>query len=294
MQINNDYLALTPESTTDTDQKKQRRYDKNDLLGDPEDFFNLSVSNTFTRWSNPSTIRYDGYQSNVGFSIVSYNSNTHQYTLNIASNYSGMLTLVPTKPLNLRRVTNNQHPQLAWDANPEPNIQAYWIYRSDDGGPYFKIGSVNGNTHSYTDYGVDYTKPIWEVTIKYKILARNTFGKNSAYSNIVETFGEPNIQFKANSHSEKNMNKPLSYKIQNYPNPFNPTTIIAYQLPKKSHVLLKIYNTLGEEVATLVNGEKEAGYYNVNFNASNLPGGLYLYKLKAGSFTKVGKMMLLK
>ncbi len=142
--------------------------------------------------------------------------------------------------------------------------------------------------------GVDYTKPIWEVTIKYKILARNTSNKNSAFSNIVETFGEPSLIAKTNNHNENSLSKPLTYNIRNYPNPFNPTTTIAYQLPKKSHVLLKIYNTLGEEVATLVNEGKEPGYYNVSFNAANLPSGLYLYKLTAGNFTKVGKMMLLK
>ncbi len=252
--------------------------------------FNLSVRNTFTRWSNPSTIRYDGNQSNVGFSVVNYNSSTHQYTLNIATNYSGMLTLVPTKPLNLRLVTNNQHPQLEWDANPEPNIQAYWIYRSDDGGPYLKVGSVNGNTHSFIDYGVDYTKPIWEVTIKYKILARNTSNKNSAYSNVVKTLGQPTLLLKSNN----NVDIPLSYKLQNYPNPFNPTTTIAYQLPKKSHVLLRVYNTLGKEVATLVNGDKEVGYYKVSFDASNLPSGIYIYRFQAGKSQLIRKMILLK
>ncbi len=200
----------------------------------------------------------------------------------------------PTKPLNLRRVTNNQHPQLEWDANPESNIQAYWIYRSDDGGPYLKVGSVNGNTHSFIDDNVNYTKPIWEVTIKYKILARNTLGKNSAFSNIVETFGEPGIFFKSNNHNKNSLSKPISYNIRNYPNPFNPTTTIEYQIPEKSHVIIRVYNTLGEEVTTLLNGEKEAGYYNVSFDASHLPSGLYLCKLTVGNYTKVRKMMLLK
>jgi len=94
--------------------------------------------------------------------------------------------------------------------------------------------------------------------------------------------------------SNNNVDIPLSYKLQNYPNPFNPTTTIAYQLPKKSHVLLRVYNTLGKEVATLVNGDKEAGYYNVSFDATNLPSGIYIYHFQAGKYQLIRKMILLK
>ncbi len=81
---------------------------------------------------------------------------------------------------------------------------------------------------------------------------------------------------------------------QNYPNPFNPTTKISYTLPEKSNVELKIYNMLGQEVTTLVNGEQEVGSHSVDFNASNLASGLYIYKIQAGNFTQSKKMMLLK
>ncbi len=81
---------------------------------------------------------------------------------------------------------------------------------------------------------------------------------------------------------------------QNYPNPFNPTTVINFRIPKKEMVTLKIYNVLGQEVATLVNEVKDAGSYHISFNASNLPSGIYLYTLKAGKFSSTKKMMLLK
>jgi len=89
----------------------------------------------------------------------------------------------------------------------------------------------------------------------------------------------------------------LTYEFnlyQNYPNPYNPTTTISYQLPKASNVVLKIYDVLGKEVAELVNENKSAGIYNVNFNASNLPSGLYFYKIQAGEFTETRKMLLMK
>ena len=88
---------------------------------------------------------------------------------------------------------------------------------------------------------------------------------------------------------------PTTYDIsQNYPNPFNPTTSINYQLPEATNVTLKIYNTLGQEVATLVDGWVEAGYHTVTWNAFSVPSGVYIYRMKAGSFTKTARMVLLK
>ncbi|MCL4540015.1 MAG: Ig-like domain-containing protein [Bacteroidetes bacterium] len=88
---------------------------------------------------------------------------------------------------------------------------------------------------------------------------------------------------------------PTSFRLfQNFPNPFNPTTSIRYQLPKSCHVLLKIYDTIGRNMSTLVNDNQSAGTYSVSFNASRFPSGLYFYRLDAGSFTATKKMMLVK
>ncbi len=88
---------------------------------------------------------------------------------------------------------------------------------------------------------------------------------------------------------------PKSYALQqNFPNPFNPVTQIKYQIPKSSFVTLKIYNILGREIATLVNEERSAGYYSATFNAVNLPSGIYFYKLQAGNYSSVKKLVLLK
>ena len=82
---------------------------------------------------------------------------------------------------------------------------------------------------------------------------------------------------------------------QNYPNPFNPVTTIPYSIPADNFVTLKVYDIMGQEVSTLVNEQKKAGAYTVSFNATNLPSGVYYYKLVSGSsFSKTNKMLLLR
>jgi len=81
---------------------------------------------------------------------------------------------------------------------------------------------------------------------------------------------------------------------QNYPNPLNPSTTIRYELPRESFVTLKVYNVLGQEVATLVNEKKEAGRYEVEFDGSMLTSGMYIYRMTAGDYRAVKKFLLLK
>jgi uncharacterized protein YdaL len=88
---------------------------------------------------------------------------------------------------------------------------------------------------------------------------------------------------------------PSVYKLhQNYPNPFNPATTITYDIPVRSHVNLSIYNILGQKVAELINEVQAAGRYNVKWEASEFSSGVYLYKIEAGGFTSVKKLVLLK
>ena len=88
---------------------------------------------------------------------------------------------------------------------------------------------------------------------------------------------------------------PVSFVVhQNYPNPFNPSTTIRYEIPRASHVTVKIYSILGQEVATLVNGIQEAGGYVVTFDSQKLASGVYFYRVAAGDFGDVKKMLLLK
>ncbi len=97
-----------------------------------------------------------------------------------------------------------------------------------------------------------------------------------------------------------NYGVPTEYKLeQNFPNPFNPATKIRYSIPpnvnrEMSNVILKVYDILGNEVTTLVNEQKEPGYYEVDFNASQFASGVYIYRLISGNFISTKKMMVLK
>jgi hypothetical protein len=103
--------------------------------------------------------------------------------------------------------------------------------------------------------------------------------------------------------AEEQVNQPLTFNLeQNYPNPFNPATTIKYSIPEKvksqnskfKNVTLKIYDILGREIAVLVNKEQKPGYYEVNWDASNQPSGVYFYRIQAGPYIETKKMILLK
>jgi len=88
---------------------------------------------------------------------------------------------------------------------------------------------------------------------------------------------------------------PSSYILsQNYPNPFNPSTTFRYSIPSESKVIIKVYDILGKEIETLINEEKPAGEYEVEFNGANLSSGIYFYQLRAGSFIETKKMVLIR
>lgn len=142
----------------------------------------------------------------------------------------------------------------------------------------------------------------YTLKVSSKILANNVFGINlpQGYGQINLNDVAPgatnaDLNYNLTDVKDKTSDIPESFSLsQNYPNPFNPSTSIQYALSDKQFVQLKVYNLLGNEVATLVNDEKAAGNYSIDFNASNLSSGVYFYKLRAGSFVETRKMILLK
>jgi flagellar hook assembly protein FlgD len=82
--------------------------------------------------------------------------------------------------------------------------------------------------------------------------------------------------------------------MQNFPNPFNPSTTITFGLPQRAQVRVTVYNTLGEAMSELVNGDMEAGYHEVQFDGKNLSSGVYFYRMQAGSYVETKKLILTK
>jgi len=118
----------------------------------------------------------------------------------------------------------------------------------------------------------------------------NTTGLN--LTDVSVDLGSPVI---TGVNNEENNSLPMTYSLsQNYPNPFNPTTTIKFGLPKAGDVSLVVYDILGRKVTELIHGNLTAGYHTVNFNASNLASGVYFYRIQAGDFVSVKKLMLLK
>jgi hypothetical protein len=123
-------------------------------------------------------------------------------------------------------------------------------------------------------------------------------GKNAASASVVGKLNGRTVMPKVMSTLgvENNIStRPTKFMLeQNYPNPFNPTTKIAFDIPNAGHVVLAVYNVLGQKVATLVDGEVSVGHHEAIFNASNNPSGVYLYQLNAGGKMQVNKMILAK
>lgn len=123
----------------------------------------------------------------------------------------------------------------------------------------------------------------------------NTIITGEGFENITDSVNHISYSGLTSSNDESN-NLPGDFLLgQNYPNPFNPTTTINFSLKEAGKVNLVVYNLIGEKVADLVNNQMEAGNHNINFNASHLPSGVYVYRLDVESkFTAIKKMILMK
>lgn len=188
-------------------------------------------------------------------------------------------TYVPVELISFNAVSDGKDVFLTWSTASELNNQLFEVQRSVGGSDFATIGFVNGKgtTSEKQDY-LYKDKILADGKYSYRLKQLDYLG-HAEYSEIIE------IDIKIFS----------SYLLeQNYPNPFNPTTTIGYGLKEKSNVKITVINSIGEEVAILVNEEKESGYHTVEFNASNLPSGVYFYKLNAGEYVEAKKMILLR
>ncbi len=192
-------------------------------------------------------------------------------------------TTVPVELISFSASVAANTVNLNWTTASELNNNGFQIerlenYKKEELQGWEKIGYVEGNgTTTETTYYSYKDKNLSPGNYKYR-LKQIDFDGTFKFSNIVEVEIAP---------SEFSLS-------QNYPNPFNPSTKISWQSPIGSQQTLKVFDVLGNEITTLVDEYKPAGKYEVEFDASGLPSGIYFYQLKAGTFIELKKMILLK
>ncbi|MCF8243042.1 MAG: T9SS type A sorting domain-containing protein [Melioribacteraceae bacterium] len=262
--------------------------------GDGSDAFRIGFNEVFSPWSNPNNQMKNRNTTGFGFYIKSFSNGNYTLDLYVGTAFEAP----PSIPQNLKVSWYNNHPKLTWDSNGEPDMQSYKIWKYVEGSSMI-AATVNHDTslstHQWIDNYVDKPgkfDPVYD--IRYKVKARDNSSKESLYSEQVSIDGTTEYLWK-NSNIDENNKSPKNYSLgNNYPNPFNPSTSIDYAIPKSGHVILNVVNILGETVMSLVNRNQEAGYYTVNFNSANLASGVYFYKIQAGNYTSVKKMLLIK
>ena len=166
-------------------------------------------------------------------------------------------------------------------------------YQQEPTGDPVLLDSVSRGTTSYIDYdfyGTNLGFTDW--MLWYDV--RSYYATEGTYPdpNWAQVFSGGLIPEAPDITEEISVVKENS--LDNFPDPFNPSTIIRYQIVKAGHVTLKVYDTLGREVANLIDKQQPSGKYSVNFNAGSLSSGIYLYRITANGFMAVKKMILLR
>jgi hypothetical protein len=191
---------------------------------------------------------------------------------------------LPVELSSFTSSVNRNNVTLNWSTTKETNNQGFDIERAIvNSNTWTKVGSVNGNGNTNETKNYNYSERISTGKFNYR-LKQIDFNGNFEYFNL---------------GNEVEVGIPSAYAIsQNYPNPFNPTTKIDYDIPFDGKVSILLYDISGREVGNLVNDVKTAGYYTIQFNASNLASGMYFYRISAegngNNFVSTKKMVLIK
>ena len=223
------------------------------------DYTNIAAYN---RMVYPMWMSLDNYSLSVWTAII--NDTTSSVPVELTDFYSNV---------------SNGKVLLTWKTATEINNRGFEIQRSSDRTDWSTIAYIDGkgtttepNIYSYTD------EPAISGTYYYRLKQYDLNG---------------NFEFSKTIEVDLRIIKDFVLE-QNYPNPFNPSTTIGYELPKESDVMIKVYDILGNEIATLVNGKKPAGVHEVNFDGSNLGSGMYIYRMNIDNYSVTKKMILMK
>ena len=191
----------------------------------------------------------------------------------------GTLIIIPVELTSFKANVSESNVVLEWTTATETNNMSFEIQRRNEDSKYQKIGYVPGHGTTIQIQNYSY--------VDSKVLSGNYFYRLKQ----IDFLGT----YEYSDEIEVEVNGPLTFVLeQSYPNPFNPSTLIKYSVPKNGFVKLSVYNLVGEEVNLLVSGQVDAGFYEIEFDATSLPSGIYFYRLQAGNKVETKKMILLK
>ena len=243
-------------------------------------------------WTKNSSILIDVTPGSWDNAFVSFPSVIYDLTNNIykmwymggstiagAIGYATADVVLPVELTSFTASSNGKEVALNWSTATELNNLGFEIQRCNVQNEFFTIGFVEGNgttteqrRYIFADQNPGNGKNFYR-------LKQVDFDGTYEFSNVIE------VEWKAFN----------SFLLeQNYPNPFNPATRIGFGINNKANVEITVCNSIGEEIAVLLNEEKDPGYYRVEFNGTNLPSGIYFYQIKAGEFSETKKMILLR
>ncbi len=246
---------------------------------------------------------------NVPVQVNHGNSQTFTYTPNTGYHFSsvivgGIENLDSTESFTYTNITSSDTIKVVFDANDPIKLTSFiattkqnktelqWSTATEINNFGFEIQVTKKEKEEWQKVGFVEGNGSTNTPQNYVFINKNTFAGKYLYRlKQIDKDGK----FEYSNSIEVEVAAPKTFSIlQNYPNPFNPTTTIQYEVPHNALVMIKVYNVLGEEIATLVNEEKAAGVYEVQFDGSKLPSGMYFYELITQKFSQIKKMMLVK
>jgi len=237
-------------------------------------FDQTDIRNTHEVWDMTSLVAFSNF--NIRFVSVQPGWDWWWAVDNVCIHAS---YVVPVELTSFAAVVSGTDTKLSWNTATETNNKGFDIERMNADGTFEQIGFVPGfgtttepKSYTYVDLKLDagnYTYRLKQID----------YDGSFSYSDVIEV----------------EVATPATFALeQNYPNPFNPSTKIRFSIPTETDVRLNVYNTLGQEVAEIVNSRLKEGYHEVNFDAFSLTSGIYFYRLEADKFVDVKKMIIIK